>query len=354
MKPSFDNELDESLRGLDNSFRLKPTYKEQLRQKVIHPQQIKVFNKRLWVSIAAAAVIFVTVGTSPLYSPTMAALAAKIIPLEIKKNPTSGPEAVMDEIRQIVKDSGYEQGSIGITADFTIELLLIEGNENISAMKKVIEPRIEQMLSNKGIDQYQLKISASAEELVTAPDEENRRMDDNILTIVEEAFTAYGHPGVSHKYGISYGSLPDKSYTVGLSMPDTIKEGEMIKEYIVEKLAKENIKVSKVEITYFSIEEKEFDDRWREIGKDIYSALAGKSIYNVKGFSYSVRDGKAHIDIRTTFTTKPSEAVSKEIMEAVNHYLETEEVKNEIKDDPYEINFLRKDERVLFKIENNK
>ena len=110
MKQSFDDELNNSFDKLNHDLRMKPEYHEQLRERILLESKTtmkkKPSNKKICLSVAVALLLLL--GSSPLYSPTMASLAAKILPLQIQVNNSSTVDSLHSKIMQILEQSGYE------------------------------------------------------------------------------------------------------------------------------------------------------------------------------------------------------------------------------------------------------
>jgi hypothetical protein len=351
MKRSSDDELNESFEKLNHSIRLKPEFHEHLRNRILLESKTtvkKTSTKKIWISVATA--ILLLVGSSPFYSPTMASLAAKILPLEIpvKESPSDSLHA---KIIQFVEQAGYELSSVGTKPNpYTIEIVLMKGEDSLSSMKKVLEPDIEQFLHEQGIDQYKLNIS-QFEGSVELPEKyrKSSALMESVGPIISDAFLTYGYSDLAQHatFGISEKFL---SNILEIDMPDHVKEAKEILNMVIESIAKDDLDIKDVQLRYYNAEHRSQDNRWGYIATNIYKALAGKSIYNATGISYKVKDGLSQVWIKTAFSERPDEQIISEIETALRTYLTSKEMQETIQSDRYTIQLLAKDKTVLLEV----
>lgn len=352
MKQLFDNNLDESLKKLNKGIQMKPEYRKNLKERILKQTNIKQkkSNKKILALVAVASILLL-LGSSPLYSTTMASLAAKIIPLEIKHSQLSDTDALHSKISKVVEQSGYEVSSIGTTPNpFTVHIVLLKNDDSLSSIKKVLEPKIEKLLYKQGIDQYSLDITQVKKSL-----EANIKTDslmDKAGAIISEGYKMYGYSDLAEHgtYGITKGLFGN---TLEIDMPDHVKEAKEIKKFVNDSIDKYNLNIKKVTLHYYNAKHLEQENRWAYIVNDIHEALAGKSIYNVTGISYKVKDGVTYIWIKTALSDQPNKQVISEIDEALRKYLESEKVKKSIQNDQYEIELLDKEKNSLLKVSSS-
>lgn len=357
MKQPFDDSLNESFKKLNQRIRIKPEYNDKLRKLILSKSMTdgkrKRPNKKSWLLVAVA--ILLLFGSSPFYSTTMASLASKIIPLKIQGSNSFKNDVLHTGIVQIVEQSGYNVSSVGTTPNpFTVHIVLLKGEDSLSVMKKVIEPEIEKLLSEQGIDQYKLNITAKVEESEEMPEEYHKlsSLMDDVGVIISKAFEMYGYSDLAQHatFGIKEESF---SNTLEIEMPDHVKEAEKIQKFVVDSIDKEDLDIKSVELRYYNAEHRSQDNRWGHIVSDIYGSLAGKSIYSVTGISYKVKDGVTHVSIKTGLSDQPNELVLSEIENAIREFLESEEIKDSIQNDKYEIQLLNKDKESLLQISSS-
>lgn len=361
MTPLQDDELKKMLRNLDGQLRLKPLHHEQLRDRILIESKMtgkmkrerKPQPRRMRIGLAVVAALLLLVGTSPFYSPAVASLVVRILPLEITPSESASANPLHTKIMQIAEDSGYTVSSVGTTPDpFTIHLAFTKGDASLSTMEQAVEPAIKQFLYEQGIDQYQLDVSLAEEPEYHSFDKLNRLMD-KIDPIIRDAFIKYGYPDLADQapYSLKSGLF---SYTVELDMPDHVEEAEKIKEFVAEAIESEDLDISKVEMRYYTTEHRSQDNRWAMILSDIYDAMAGKAAYSTTGLSYKVEDEVTQAKIKTALTEQPDPQLLADIESAILAYLDTKEIKDSIQNDEYRIQLLSEEENVLLEVTNTK
>ena len=140
------------------------------------------------------------------------------------------------------------------------------------------------------------------------------------------------------------------SYILEIDMPDHVKEAEAIQDFIIESIAKDDLDIKDVQLRYYNAEHRSQDNRWSYIATEIHGALAGKSIYNVTGISYKVKDGLSQVWIKTAFSERPDEQIISDIETALRTYLTSNEIQETIQSDRYTIQLLAKDKTVLLEV----
>lgn len=343
MNRRLDEELDESLKKLDQHIRTKAENHEQLRHRILSETQSPLSKttstKKIWLSVAAVFMLFL--GTSPFYSTTMASLVAKIVPLEIRAD----DETTIDEVKAVIKDAGYEISSIGmLVKPYTVHVSLMENEDSLAKMKEVLTPKIEALLYERGVDDYKLEITQYENIEPPENDREFTKTMERVSSIIQEAFRHYGYSGVS--YGISVGNI------VEFDMPDHIEEAEEILKYVEEAIKKEKLDVKQVKLNFYNAKHRKLDSSASIIVSEIYESLAGKSIYKVNGISYKVEKGVINIWIKSKLPENPDEQMIKDIERAIREFMLSTEAKDSIQDNPYKIELLSKSKKVLLKVTN--
>lgn len=356
MTPLRDSDLKKRLKNLDGQLRMKPVHHEQLRNRILIESEAageskrKPKPRRLAIGLAAAVVFLLLVGTSTLYSPAMASLVERILPLEINSSESPVIDPLHSEIQQIALDNGFSVASVGTTPDpFTIHLSFVEGAVSLSEMQQAVEPAIRQLLYDQGIDQYQLDFTA-VEETEYEPSDTSLLMD-NIETALNEAYLKYGYSDLAKHstYGIQGGLF---SNTLEVDMPDHVEEAQKIKQFLVDTIEKEKWDIQKVELRYYNAAHRAQDDRWAMISSEIYDALAGKSAYSIIGLSYKVKDGVTLVKIKTALPEQTDPQVLAKVDAAIRAYLETNEINSTIQQDTYRIQLLSEDKTLLLEVTN--
>ena len=352
MKHSSNEELDVSLKKLNTAMLMKPDTHEQLRKRVMdkctEPIAKKSSHRKTWVSLAVA--LFLLIASSPIYSTTMASLAAKILPLEIPVNP-SFSDSLLAEMMKIIEQTGYEVSSVGSTPNpFTIRIVLVKEEDSLSTIKQTLEPLIKQLLYDEGIDQYELDISLMEfDENDYAKFGTSHEVMHQANDIIRKAFITYDYPELAEN--ITFG-MPTK-FTLEIDMPDHVKEAEAIKRIVIEEIEKEDLAITEVKLQLYNEKQRNQDNRWSSHVSTIYDALAGKSRYNVTRISYKVKKGMTYIWIKTGLSENADKQVLADIEEALHTYLSDSEVKEATQDDHYTIQLESKDKEVLLVISSD-
>lgn len=355
MKQSFDDELNNSFEKLKQNLHMKAEYHGKLRKSILLESkktvEKKLSSKKIWLSVAATLLLLV--GSSPLYSPTMASLAAKILPLQIPVGNSSTVDSLHSKIMEILEQSGYEASSVGTRPNpYTIEIVLMKGADSLVSMKKVLVPQLEQLLYDQGTDQYRLNITLfeGSEELP----ERHRKLGtlmDEVDVVISSAFLKYGYSDLAQHatYGIKEGFF---SNVLEIDIPDHVKEAEAIQKFVIEAIDEDSLNIKEVKVHYYNAKHRSQDNRWAYIVSDIHAALAGKSIYNVTGISYKVKGGVTNVWIKTALPEYPDKQIISDIETALQTYLATKEIKETIQSDHYKIQLINEDETHLLQVSN--
>lgn len=341
--------LDEQFRELGEKLRLTDKSKDQLKRQILinknkhKKRKIKHYG---WIAVAVCMLFIVT---SPLYSPTMASIAERILPISITPSYSDGQHNpdLISQLAELVENEGYTYDFIGITpSPYTIEISLILKNSTLKQATDDLEPKITNYLYEKGYDQYELKISEGTE----APPPANTQVDDTyekVSEIVKEVFVSYGYAKEAD-YELAGLKKTWFSNIVLIDMPDHIQQSNQIIADIEKEIESQNLDVKEIEMTTFNLKHRQQDNRWGAISSDIYNAMAGKSTYQLSTFSYKVKKGHSYVSMKTNFDQPPSEEIIEEIELAVQDYLTLQETKEVIQDDKYTIQFLLKNEEESF------
>lgn len=346
--------LDEQLRELEEKLKIADKPKDQLRSKIL--QNVHKNNKRNlkhygWVAVAACMLLIIT---SPFYSPTMASIAGKILPISITPSFSNGQHNpdLTSQLFELAEKEGYTVNFVGITpSPYTIEISLILKDSTLKQATDDLEPKISNYLYENGYDEYVLKVSKATESHLDDQKDETSNLYDKVREIVKEVFASYGYaeeanyasPGLKHTWF---------SPIVTIDMPDHIQESTEIIADIKKEIKSQNLDVRDIEVNTFNLEHRMQDDRWAYIASDIYDSMAGKSTYQLTGASYKVKKGHSYVSIKTDLDTPPSEEIIQEIKLAIQGYLASPETKEKIQNDNYTIQFLLKNEKAFLKITN--
>lgn len=343
--------LDDQLNELGEELKLIDKSKDQLKRKVlqnVHKNKKRNIKQFVWVAVTICMLFIVT---SPFYSPTMASIAGRILPISIAPNYSDSEQNphLTSQLLELVEKEGYAINFIGITpSPYTIEISLILKDSTLKQARDDLEPKITNYLYENGYDQYELKISKGTE----APPPP--KMDDTyekVYEIVKEVFSAYGY---AKEADYQLAGLQETWFSniVLIHMPDHIEESTEIVADIEKEIESQDLNVKDIEVNTFNLEHGQQDNRWGGISSNIYDAMAGKSTYQLSGLSYKVRKGRSYVYLKTNFEQPPSKEIIQEIESAVEDYLALPDTKEVIQDDKYTIQFLLKNKKAFIKITN--
>lgn len=346
--------LDEQFSELGEELKLTEKSKDQLQYKILqNVHKIKKHNRKRYVWIAVA-VCMLFIATSPFYSPTMARVAERILPISITPSYSNGQynPGLTSQLAELVEREGYSFNSVGITpSPYTIEISLILKDSTLKQATEDLEPKVTNYLYENGYDQYKLKISEGTEAQIPPKTEEDDTYE-KVREIVKEVFSAYGY---AKEADYELAGLQETWFSniVLIDMPDHIEDSNDIVEDIKKEVEAQDLNIKDIEVSTFNLKHRQQDNRWGYISSDIYNAMAGKSTYQVTGLSYKVRKRHSYVSIKTDFEQPPSEEIIEEIEWAVQEYLALPDTKEVIQDDKYTIQFLLKNgEESFIKIKN--
>lgn len=341
--------LDEQLKELGEDLQLKPHAKDELKRQVLQNSHVPQKTRKRKYGWAVAAVCLLVL-TSPFYSTTMAGIASKILPLDIRSSfSENGSSDITRDLFQLVEGEGYLANSVGVRpSPYTIEISLFLEGTTLKEVKEHLSPLVEKYLDENGYDQYKLVFSEAED--IEMPDDSSEvsSLMEEAHEIVVQTFTEYGYAEEVAQQGIGL----NDSHTLTLDMPDHIKEADDIVADVKKEFEARDMAIKDVEVQTYNLAHRQQDNRWGRIATDIYDAMAGKSAYQVTGLSYKVKKGHTYVWLKTDWKKTPGGELVQEIDEAVRKYLSSTETAEHIKDDAYTIQFLLKDKTPFLEVTN--
>ncbi|MCM3720992.1 DUF4030 domain-containing protein [Solibacillus isronensis] len=345
---------DEQFSELEEELKITEKSKNQLKYKILQNinKRKKHNRKRYFWIVVAVCMLFIV--TSPFYSPTMARVAERILPISITPSYSNGqynPD-LTSQLAELVEREGYSFNSVGIKpSPYTIEISLILKDSTLKQATENLEPKVTNFLYENGYDQYELIISEGTEAQIPPKSEEDDTYD-KVREIVKEVFSAYGY---AKEADYELAGLQETWFSniVLIDMPDHVDESNEIVKDIEKEIEAQDLNIKDIKVSTFNLKHRQQDNRWGYISSDIYNAMAGKSTYQVTGLSYKVRKGHSYVSIKTDFEQPPSEGIIEKIELAVQDYLALTDTKEVIQGDKYTIQFLLKNgEESFIKIKN--
>ena len=346
-------QLDEQFRGLEEQLKITDKSKEQLRSKILwSAHKNKKHNLKYYGWIVVACMLFII--SSPFFSPAMASIAVKILPISITHNFSDGQNNsdLTSQLFELVEKEGYTVNSVGITpSPYTIEISLILKDTTLKQATDNLEPNITNYLYENGYDEYKLKISEAPEAPSDDQGDETSSLYDKVREIAKEVFSSYGY---AEEADYELAGLNESWFSniVKIDMPDHIQESTEIIADIEKEIESQNLDIKDIEVNTFNLEHRQQDYLWGYIASNIYEAMAGKSTYQLTGVSYKVKKGHSYVLLQTDLDKPPSEEIIQEIELAIQEYLSLPEMKENIQNDNYTIQLLLKNEKSFVKITN--
>ncbi|WNF23418.1 DUF4030 domain-containing protein [Mesobacillus jeotgali] len=345
--------LDEQFRELEEQLKITDQSKNQLRSKILqstHKNKKPNLKHYGWIAVACMLLII----TSPFYSPTMASIAVKILPISITPNLSDdqhNPD-LTSQLFELVEKEGYTVNSVGTTpSPYTIEISLILKDSTLIQATNDLKPKITNYLSENGYDQYELKVSEATEAFSDGQGDKKESLYNKVREIVKDVFESYGYAEEAD-YELAGLKKTWFSNIVTIDMPDHIKESDEIIANIEKEIESQNLDIKDIEVSTFNLEHSMQNGRWGYIASDIYDAMAGKSTYQLTGVSYKVKKRHSYVSIKTDLDKPPSEEIIQEIELAIQEYLALPETKEQIQNDNYTIQLLLKNQKAFVKITN--
>lgn len=330
----------EPFKELNDEFRLTEKAKSSLRRRILTaPPKIRS-KKPYWIT---AVITIIIVLFSPLYSTTMADVANKILPLEIKN--TNGEHKLFDQLDELFKKNGYKNVTIGESFGNNYKISIGLSNVSDKELKKIqgkMTPSIKKLLIKQGIDDYQLDFYNNE---ISKNDNRNikryEEMDsiyDQVLKSTTAIFKKYGYSG--EEYDTLAGLQKNWfSYTIDLEMPDDIPkstQNEIIND-LKEAAKEQDIKLKEIKVHHFNLRKREIEFIMMGIAGDLGEAVKGKSYFNMKTTTHMARKEHGYAYIDTKFTAPPSKEIQQELKDAISTYLKKSSVQKELKNIDYTV-----------------
>lgn len=335
------NFSDKKFKELEEQLKVKQPHLNRLKSSIImKSKEQRKSQKTIW--IATFSMLCIMAVTFPFYSPALADIASKMKPLAIgeQKGQLSG---VTDEIIVYLAENGYEVSSVGVlTKENIVEIALFkDSGYNEAEIEQLVIP----YLAEQGYDLYSIDfVYVEHTEYVGNP------IYEEVKTLVKEVFAEYGY---AEEADYELAGLKETWFSniLTLDMPDHIKESNEIVEAIEAEIEVRNLDVKKVEVYAFNLEHRNLDNAWGMTASMIYDAMAGQSIYQLEGLSYSVKKGHANVKLKTTWTDVPSAELAAAIEQEIVEYLHSNEVVSYLPEPSYTVQFINGEE-ILLEISN--
>lgn len=300
------------------------------------------FAKKASYSTVAAAVLFFLFIGSAFVSPTMAEVASKLPFLSQIFESKPIFQIVAEELQK-----EYEVDAIGMSynpkKEFTVA---VTGSEDYyDRVNEEIEERVEDILASRGYDAFAINVYHQEPPHTNTPEQEHdEQMTRELLTTVQEGLKGYDFEITS--FG---GSYTEERKTLSLEIPSTETRTSEIEDIVNSLLTEKGM--DKVEISFNKIqmEKREQEGRWQPIITTIGEGLIGRKEFKVKGIGYSNHPSPMTVFVTLTVPASDKEAkeLAAETEKTVNEFIQSDEAKGAVQNDPYKIVIYSKDKKVL-------
>ncbi|TYR73704.1 DUF4030 domain-containing protein [Rossellomorea vietnamensis] len=300
--------------------------------------------KKAGLTTGAAAVLFCLFIASAFVSPTMAEFASKLPFLNQVFESKPIHEVVSEKLSE-----EYDVDGIGMSYSPKKEfyVTVIGSQEYYESVKDDIKEQVEEILASRGYDAFKVKISMPlnrGHEIDTESDSEFARKSDRLMQAMGEKLKEYEDTILS-----SYTSFKGKRLTAEIEISKTETRTAEI-EQIIQEIANEQ-QLGEVPVNFHKIDikKREQEGRWQPIISTISEGMMARKEYKVKGIGYS--NHPSPMTVFVTLQVPASDSDAKELAErteeTVNEFIQSEDAKEAVKDDPYKIVIYSKDREIL-------
>ncbi|WP_099157450.1 DUF4030 domain-containing protein [Virgibacillus ndiopensis] len=333
----------------ETSDRIKKRVLNEIRNKKV---KMSIGKKVMYFSSVAVLIIGLLIG-SAFASPTVANVLAKVPILNalFEKEQDIYPSIVgmiTDHLRTL--DYNIVGGYLRVH-DKKIGVRIGGTDKYFNEVKGKVEQEITEILQDKELDAYHVEVTKEKEFVREEISEKQKKKIEAYMQqsqkLEEEILKALNNK--NYEILSAHVRINDVEKFIPLEIPvSETREDEMkqiVKDIVQEKdMDKFTIKVYKTDP-----EKEKADRRWRPVITTISEGLIGMKELKVEGVGYSFYPFPLTISIRTSVESSDSNAreLGKEIENKVRHFIESEEVKENVKDDPYNINVYSKDKEKI-------
>lgn len=309
-------------------------------------------KKIMYITSAAVLLIGILIG-SAFVSPTVANVLAKVPILNALFEEDSGSyHSLSREITNNLEKLDYNIGGSYLRIrEKTIGVRINGTDSYFNDVKENVTREIKKLLHAKGLDAYHVEVSQEKEHMQEGISEERKnkieaynRKSKKVETAVMNALNQHGYDIFSAHVRIN-----KLEKFIPLEIPVSETRVEEMKQ-IVNNIVKEmdmgdfTIKVYKTDP-----EKEKAGRRWQPVITTIAEGLIGIKELKVEGVGYSFYPSPLTISISTSIDSSNSDAgeLGKKIESMVHEFVKSEEVVENVKDDPYIIDVYSKDKKKI-------
>jgi len=269
--------------------------------------------------------------SSAFVSPAMAQVAAKIPYLgQLFKQ-----EPVSDVLYKELEKKGYKIDSLGQTYDGgkkQIEISVTGSEKYFKSVKGDIYKIVKNRLEARQYDSYKVKITRYDPSQYEYEPDPRQEKYDKIDQEIDNELKKHNY----HVLSATIGGF-DQDVKVELKVPDTENHIEEMKQIINDVLAKNKEEKTPIKVYKINLKKREQEGRWGNIINDVGEDLVGKEKYHVETVGYSVHP-EPQVFIYTSLShSEKNKQFANELEETINKFLQTQDMKANIKGDSYKI-----------------
>ncbi|PES34768.1 hypothetical protein CN497_19345 [Priestia megaterium] len=269
--------------------------------------------------------------SSAFVSPAMAQVAAKIPYLgQLFKQ-----EPVSDVLYKELEKKGYKIDSLGQTYDGgkkQIEISVTGSEKYFKSVKGDIHKIVKNRLEARQYDSYKVKITRYDPSQYEYEPDPRQEKYDKIDQEIDNELKKHNY----HVLSATIGGF-DQDVKVELKVPDTENHIEEMKQIINDVLAKNKEEKTPIKVYKINLKKREQEGRWGNIINDVGEDLVGKEKYHVETVGYSVHP-EPQVFIYTSLShSEKNKQFANELEETINKFLQTQDMKANIKGDSYKI-----------------
>ncbi|MGY0694442.1 DUF4030 domain-containing protein [Virgibacillus sp. FSP13] len=312
-----------------------------------------VGKKVMYFSSAIVLLFGILIG-SAFVSPSVANVLAQIPVLNglfEKDSPSSSlGKSVTDELRELDYNIG---GSFLDVRKKTIGVGIIGSESYFNEVKKDVEQEIEDILHEKGLDAYHVKVGREEERVPVESEisDEQKKEIEAYMKKSKDLENAILNELAKQNYDIlsAHVRINKIEKFIPLEIPVSETRVEEIKQVVNNIVEEKNLDDFKIKVYKIDPEKEKADRRWSPVITTIAEGLIGMKELKVEGVGYSFYPSPLTLSIRTSIDSSDSNAkeLGNEIKRKVRQFIESNEVAEIVKDDPYNINVYSKDKEKI-------
>ncbi|MED1469247.1 DUF4030 domain-containing protein [Bacillus salipaludis] len=360
-----DTEFDIPLKKLDSDFLWKTKQKQELKKRIItdieqlenntrikktllplRSKKVSLIKTLTYSGIVLTLLFGLFIG-SAFISPAMAKVVSKIPYLgqifDSKNN-------IVSNISEELKSKGYTIAGVGVSyPKKEINIQIKSTKKDFNAIKQDVENIAESILQSRNYDAYRIKVSKYKEykDEVNEEEEQKRKKFNDESQII---YTALTKELKNRNYNVLQLGMRYSPKTIEIEIPNTETRIDELKQIVEDTIKANNIESIPLDIKKINMKKREQGRRWGAILNIVGEDLLGKKEYKVRMVGYSVHpEPEIQAFITMPSSDKNAKDFAQQLEEVIDKFLESDEMKSRIKNDPYHITIYSKDDKILNK-----